>query len=112
MMLTRAGVARRLRRSIATVRRMEGHELHPSQDLNGTHWFDPARGWLEAQQQMRRAGRSTAQRATPDADERALLTVIGERLSVVLVSLTARELSEIPEELLAAVTEVLEVAGY
>jgi len=108
---------------------MEGHELHPSQDLNGTHWFDPdeverviaeralggspaARGWLEAQQQMRRAGRSTAQRATPDADERALLTVIGERLSVVLVSLTARELSEIPEELLAAVTEVLEVAGY
>jgi hypothetical protein len=38
-MLTRAGVARRLRKSIATVRRMEGAELHPEVDDAGVHWF-------------------------------------------------------------------------
>jgi hypothetical protein len=39
-MLTRAGVARRLGKSIATVRRMEGVELHPEVDDRGVHWFD------------------------------------------------------------------------
>jgi len=40
-MLTRAGVAKRLGRSLATVRRMEGTELHPSVDDRGVHRFDP-----------------------------------------------------------------------
>lgn len=39
-MLTRAGVGRRLGKSIATVRRMEGVELHPTVDGRGVHWFD------------------------------------------------------------------------
>src|SRR5690349_3484518 len=39
-MLTRAGVAKRLGRSIATVRRMEGNELHPWVDDRGIHRFD------------------------------------------------------------------------
>lgn len=41
MMLTRSGVAKRIGRSIATVRRMEGRSLHPTQDAHGVHWFDP-----------------------------------------------------------------------
>lgn len=39
-MLTRSKVARRIGRSIATVRKMEGHSLHPVQGLNGVHIFD------------------------------------------------------------------------
>ena len=39
-MLTRASVAKRLKRSIATVRRMEGRELHPWTDDRGIHRFD------------------------------------------------------------------------
>src|SRR5882724_5400885 len=40
-MLTRSGVAKRLGKSIATVRRMEGAELHPIRGANGVHLFDP-----------------------------------------------------------------------
>jgi hypothetical protein len=40
-MLTRSQVARRLGKSIATVRRMEGSELHPWKDDAGVHRFDP-----------------------------------------------------------------------
>ena len=39
-MLTRASVAKRLGKSIATVRRMEGIELHPIVDERGIHWFE------------------------------------------------------------------------
>jgi len=39
--MTRAQVARRLGKSIATVRRMEGSELHPSVDGRGINRFDP-----------------------------------------------------------------------
>jgi hypothetical protein len=39
-MLTRSQVARRLGKSLATVRRLEGSSLHPSRDDNGVHWFD------------------------------------------------------------------------
>jgi len=38
-MLTRSGVAKRLGKSIATVRRLEGHALHPTVDGNGVHRF-------------------------------------------------------------------------
>lgn len=40
-MLTRAQVAKRLGRSIATVRRLEGVALHPVLDSDGIHRFDP-----------------------------------------------------------------------
>jgi glycine/D-amino acid oxidase-like deaminating enzyme len=39
MELTRSQVAVRLRRSIATVRRLEGHVLHPRRDARGTYQF-------------------------------------------------------------------------
>src|SRR5690349_13236282 len=41
-MLTRAQVAKRLGKSIATVRRLEGHALHPTRDERGIHRFDRA----------------------------------------------------------------------
>lgn len=41
-MLTRAQVARRLGRSIATVRRLEGSVLHPTRDHRGVYRFDDA----------------------------------------------------------------------
>ncbi len=41
-MLTRSAVAKRLGKSIATVRRMEGVELHPVRDERGVNLFDPA----------------------------------------------------------------------
>jgi len=40
-MMTRSGVAKRLGKSIATVRRMEGVELHPTLGGDGVHLFDP-----------------------------------------------------------------------
>lgn len=39
-MLTRSQVAKRLGKSIATVRRLEGSALHPIQDRDGVHRFD------------------------------------------------------------------------
>jgi hypothetical protein len=39
-MLTRIEVARRLGKSVATVRRMEGTMLHPRRDYAGVHRFD------------------------------------------------------------------------
>lgn len=39
-MLTRSGVARVLGKSIATVRRLEGTDLHPERDSNGVWLFD------------------------------------------------------------------------
>ena len=41
-MLTRSQVARRLNKSLATVRRLEGWKLHAHRDANGVHRFDPA----------------------------------------------------------------------
>lgn len=39
-MLTRSAVAKRLKCSLATVRRLEGHELFPERDARGVHRFD------------------------------------------------------------------------
>jgi hypothetical protein len=39
--MTRGEVARALRRSIATVRRIEGVYLHPQKGADGVHQFDP-----------------------------------------------------------------------
>jgi hypothetical protein len=41
-MLTRSAVAKKLCRSLATVRRLEGTELFPWRDSRGVHWFDEA----------------------------------------------------------------------
>jgi len=41
-MLTRSAVAKKLGRSLATVRRLEGKELFPWCDNRGVHWFDEA----------------------------------------------------------------------
>jgi hypothetical protein len=135
MLLTRAGVARRLGRSIATVRRMEGYELLPARDERGVHWFDPeevtllleqravgntpgTRGWLDAR---RVAGKpdgatvATAPRgktsACRDCSEQALLVAIGERLAGAVASLPARELGRIPAALAEAIEDVLGVIG-
>lgn len=40
IMLTRSQVAKRIGRSIATVRKMEGRTLHPRVDARGVHRFD------------------------------------------------------------------------
>lgn len=39
--MTRQQVAKRLGRSVATVRRLEGNRLHARQDARGVHYFDP-----------------------------------------------------------------------
>src|SRR5688572_10799787 len=41
-MLTRRGVAKQLGKSVATVRRLEGSELHPTADACGVHRFPRA----------------------------------------------------------------------
>jgi hypothetical protein len=41
-MMTRTDVARRIGKSVATVRRLEGVELHPIVDEDGVHLFDEA----------------------------------------------------------------------
>src|SRR5437762_382841 len=41
-MMTRGQVARRLGKSVATVRRMEGSQLHPRRDAGGVLRFNPA----------------------------------------------------------------------
>jgi len=81
--LTRSGVAKCLRRSLATVRRLEGVELFPHRDLRGVHWFDEAevrdvqrriaRGAVDAARgswldRPRRLSRSQVPAAAPRAD--------------------------------------------
>ena len=67
-MLTRSQVAKRLGRSIATVRRMEGHELFPTKDERGVHRFD-----AEEVAKVARCGgvraRSTERGAPEERDE-------------------------------------------
>jgi hypothetical protein len=59
-MLTRSAVAKRLGRSLATVRRLEGHELFPQCDARGVHWFDEAEVAAVAQRVAR--GEATSAR--------------------------------------------------
>jgi|GEM_PF-6213731 len=54
--MTRSQVARTLKRSIATVRRMEGNELHPWRDSKGVHRFD-AGEVADVARQLRATGR-------------------------------------------------------
>jgi hypothetical protein len=59
-MLTRSGVAERLGRSIATVRRMEGTVLHSTKDERGFNRFDP-----EEVERLARGDRSLRRGAKP-----------------------------------------------
>src|SRR5688572_29571556 len=60
-MLTRAQVARRLGKSIATVRRLEGESLHPLQDEAGVYRFDAAQvDRLATRQRLRGHWRSNS----------------------------------------------------
>src|SRR5689334_12598155 len=61
MELTRTQVARRLSKSVATVRRLEGHLLHPRRDWRGVYRFDSyeVEQLRAAPQRMRTYSRST-----------------------------------------------------
>lgn len=60
-MLTRAQVAKRLGKSIATVRRLEGERLHPRRDAAGIHRFDAGEvARLASQLAIERGGRATS----------------------------------------------------
>ena len=58
-MLTRSQVAKRLGKSIATIRRMEGTELFPTRDARGVYRFDP-KEVDQVLQECRTAPRATA----------------------------------------------------
>lgn len=64
MSLTRKQVAHRIGRSISTVRKMEGHSLHPRVDWRGVRRFD-ADEVNEAAKQIAATGRALAK----DTDE-------------------------------------------
>ena len=67
-MLTRPQVAKRLGKSVATVRRMEGNELFPTRDERGIYRFDPDEVERVAQADRTRLPRSTPHR-TAELDE-------------------------------------------
>jgi hypothetical protein len=130
-MLTRAGVAKRIGRSIATVRRLEGSELFPTVGRDGVHRFDPSevdavlerrgtgsrlgpRGWLDSEIKRREgdacargAFRQTAARRGAEKRIQATLEEIIERLSLAIDALTERELRGLPRELVDALSDVL-----
>lgn len=62
-MITRGQVAKRLGKSIATVRRMEGRDLHPTPDQSGTLRFDPDE--VERAARERGGARSVNSRRSP-----------------------------------------------
>jgi len=66
-MLTRSQVARRLGKSLATVRRLEGSSLHPRRDDNGVHWFDESE--VKRLADSRRTTRRMPERAPPQPAE-------------------------------------------
>lgn len=55
--LTRSQAAAALGASVATIRRLEGLELHPSVDADGVHWFDAAEVELVAKSRRPAKGR-------------------------------------------------------
>jgi phage protein D len=62
-MLTRTQVARRLGKSLATVRRLEGVQLHPHVDANGVHRFEVRE--VELLARRRHSPRTRANEASP-----------------------------------------------
>lgn len=136
MRLTRSQVARRLGKSVATIRRLEGHVLFPSQDWRGVHWFDdweveqlrerPARAcayarseWFESRQKQSKTSATPSTNHMAQSDQRAVdettnadvlvgvLEVLADRLSVVPIRILAR--AGIDEELFELIAETLEL---
>lgn len=70
-MLTRSGVAKKLRCSLATVRRLESKELFPERDARGVHWFN--------EQEVARVQLRLARGRTPAAQGSWLATAGPER---------------------------------
>jgi hypothetical protein len=73
-----------LHKSIATVRRLEGHVLHPRRDRRGVYWFDPgeverlcraphrAQRWARSRwltKRLKRSGLGGAERYRDPAEE-------------------------------------------
>jgi hypothetical protein len=119
-MLTRSAVAKLLRRSIATVRRLEGRELFPRRDRNGVLRFDedevatvarrlrtgdlPAArgGWLDGRRRpspwSRADVRKRSSGVTESCEELSRLRDENARLKGELAELTAAS-AELLEEL-------------
>lgn len=121
-MLTRAAVAKRLGKSIATVRRLEGRALHPTVDDNGVHRFSheevqdlaqrvrdglvplAARGaWLNRPRGTQQRRRGAALHGAMGALERAVTEAQQEVAMTALALLSNRELRR-----LSHLTEYLE----
>ena len=72
-MLTRMQVARRLGKSLATVRRLEGSVLHPRRDANGIHRFNPAEVEHVAEEAARSPALQLLQKSAPLEKKRHLV---------------------------------------
>lgn len=108
MMLTRAGVAKRIGRSIATVRRMEGSSLHPTQDADGVHWFEPRE--VEVALQQRAAGVDVGAHGSPPpwSDSAAQLENL-RRLAMDAVDLLDdREVRALPKPIVVLLDAMVE----
>jgi len=112
-MLTRGQVAKRLGKSIATVRRLEGRELHPRRDAKGVLRFDrdeveavaegsagdPGRSdWLEDELEARERAEQTARVAS----DRLIITPadLEERVRVAAAKVVHGEFARRDQELL------------
>lgn len=120
-MLRRSQVARRLHRSISSVRRLERRELFPVRDARGVHWFDEqevdavarrlARGevtaaqgaWLSGGEQPRRHSTAADARGAPAG--RRGPAVSSQRLEHELAALK-RENAELRERVRAFILGV------
>jgi hypothetical protein len=125
MRLTRIQVARRLGKSIATVRRLEGRVLFPSRDWRGVHLFDdweveqlrerPARAftyarseWFEARQ---KEAKKAAAPSTKDAPRVFAASASSEAYEMTTADVLARALEVLADRLCVIPTTVLARAG-
>lgn len=107
MMLTRSGVAKLIGRSIATVRRMEGCSLHPTQDSHGVHWFEPRE--VEVALQQRANGMDIgARNFSPWANAEARLANLRRLAMEAIDLLKDRELRALPEPMVMLLDAIVE----
>lgn len=126
-MLTRAQVAKRLGRSIATVRRLEGSELRPWRDARGVHRFALAdvervlvrraaglpsaasAGLVESGRRVA-STRTTASTDCGASESSAVerLTQIQHQLLEALEPLSERQLARLPGDLVGAILAAIE----
>ena len=130
IVLTRSGVAKRLGKSIATVRRLEGRELFPIVDTQGVHRFpndqvqrlllrlhagdsiSGARGdWLlggRSQRSGRRSTREASTAAEGDDIDRERAAAQQEVALTIIEMLDARQLRRLGPELADYLDRLLE----